>query len=382
MLATPNQAGKLFSASSTHPPRQKHLFVVRFVRNGSTQERGLTFVVKSMDRPSVEISTETLNQYNRKRLIHTGVKYNPVNVTFYDTADGEALNMWTRYARYYIADYRQGITGYTDDLLNDEITDPAAIGYGFKIPKLTEGLLDRGAGTQNYFSHVEVYQVWGGEYISYSLVNPRITNFTPDELSYESSDLLSISMSLQFEAIDHTNDGLAQKVTDNEVLSSIFGGEFAGNTLAVDGPVRTTNFIGIPDEVSKPSDVYSFPNDLPVDISRNTIASEGGVLSRFGSFDFGSGAAATETSTSLAIGGLLEDIGLSQNAARAASVVGEAILSIPGMATGINRAANAAGDTGYDHVSKVDGISLSDRAIYEFNRLANGTFLMGTKSSD
>lgn len=290
MLALPNQAGKLFNPDSRYPVRQKHLFVLRFVRAGvGMEQRGLTFVAKSVERPSVEATTETLNQYNKKKLIHTGVRYNPVNATFYDTADGTALNMWVSYAKHYFADYNQDERAYFDDLINSEMNDPNNIGWGFKIPPVPEGIFDRGAGTQNYFSAVQVYQVWGQEFISYKLLNPRITNFTPDELSYDTGEVSTISTQIQYEAIEHLNGGYPMALYDDAILSEIMGVEFSGKFLEVTGQNKTRWFTRSPERAYPPTVQAQLPETPEAEIQRSQQTSEGGVLSSYGSYDFGLG---------------------------------------------------------------------------------------------
>ncbi len=287
MLALPNVAGKLFNPDTSHPPRQKHLFICRFVRNGEVAARGPSFVVKSSDRPSVDIQTEVINQYNKKKIIQSGIKYNPVNVTFYDTVDGVAQLLWIDYAKYHFADYQQPSSTFGDDIINEELNDPNNKSWGFSIPPMASGSLDRGANSQHYFKAIQIYQLSGGEYISYSLVNPKIASFTPDELSYDVSDISTISMQIHFEAIEHENDGKPKHIYDNEVLLDILNNEFSATYLNVDGKKKVTDYTKGTEIKPSTKPSTAVPVSEPIKVKRNTTTSdEGGVLSSFGTFTF------------------------------------------------------------------------------------------------
>jgi hypothetical protein len=112
---SPIAASQVFGSAGV--PRQHHTYIVRFQPNNqsmqTTEAAALTFAVKRCDRPKVQIKTEELNQYNKKRQVYTGFKLDPVRISFYDTADGAAQNMWQTYAQYYFGDFISGAqTGY------------------------------------------------------------------------------------------------------------------------------------------------------------------------------------------------------------------------------------------------------------------------------
>ncbi len=319
ILATPNQASKLFGADGPHPVRQKGLFAIRFLRKvgdgGDEWKNGLTFVVKSIERPNVQPVLEEINQYNRKRVIQTGVKYSPVSCTLYDTADGAAMNMWMQYASYYFGDYRQTAGQYQDDILNDEMLGRST-GYGFGIPKVSTEE-PGGINSQFFFDKIEVYQLWGREYTSYELLNPKISGFTPDELDYEQSAVSQITMAITYEGIYHTNGGLPMAVSSNESLVEMFGGKFSGEVVNPVGSQEQTNSF-----TSRPREPGSSPDDVAdllrrgLDLKnvlrdgttarqifgllgddneiieygapRNPLTTSfGGALSKFGNFNFG-----------------------------------------------------------------------------------------------
>lgn len=68
----------------------------------SQTEAGM--LVKSADLPRFSAQTEVVNQYNRKTVVQTGLKYNPVSITMHDDMSNITHNMWLNYYKYYFAD--------------------------------------------------------------------------------------------------------------------------------------------------------------------------------------------------------------------------------------------------------------------------------------
>lgn len=303
LLASPNQASTVFGVGGAHPIRQKSLFAMRFLRKagegGEEWKNGFSFLVKSVDRPTVQPVVEELNQYNKKRIIHTGVKYSPVTCVLYDTADGAAMNMWVQYAQYYIGDYRQDAASYSDDIISSKMLGTQGnvntSGYGFGITTPSTGAVD-GINTQFFFDRIDVYQVWGGEYTCFQLLNPRINNFDPDDLDYEQSGPAMITVGITYEAIYHENGGKPQSITGNTILTEMFGGVFNGETPDPEPSAkRESSFVSKPEQPSQKlsvNDIQGLLNsDTDVTFSESdrsdTTTSSGGALSKYGDFDFG-----------------------------------------------------------------------------------------------
>lgn len=407
-LGIANQAAAIFNPDAPHPVRQKHLFVVSFKRpvgtSGAEWKNGMSFIVKSMERPQVQPQVEELNQYNKKRIIHTAIKYSPISCSFYDTADGAAMNMWIDYARYYFGDYNQSSDSYHDDIINSTLYDSTIgeRGYGFNIrPTNTTDI--KGIGSQNFFSGIVVYQVWGNEYTSYELVNPRINSFAPDDLNYEASEANTIQMSFNFEAIAHGNTGRPSDLFSENTLTEMFNGTFGGKRLEVLGPPKINSFVGIAPAEGAVVDGLNLsgtvnPSSDTSEISRTTTSSDGGVLNRFGQYDFGTldrsvasplllGASqafgGSSTLTSLLggnfSGALIQTEGAPTASANAA--LGGASYYVDGLATGVRAAAAMTGDNAGDLVSRDNGLLLSNAAVRGVNQTNNGAMQVGNKAS-
>ena len=53
----------------------------------------VTQAVKNVTMPSMQIETEVLNQYNKKRISQKRINYTPVSMTFHDTVEGRMLRL-------------------------------------------------------------------------------------------------------------------------------------------------------------------------------------------------------------------------------------------------------------------------------------------------
>ena len=277
---------------------------MRFLRKvgqgGDEFKNGLSFLVKSIDRPTVTPTVEELNQYNKKRMIHTGIKYSPVTCVLYDTADSSAMSMLVQYAQYYFGDFRQDSSSYADDIVSAKMfgTTGGAVstdGFGFGITKNSSASVD-GSNTQFFFDRIDVFQVWGGEYTCFQLLNPRISSYDPDELDYENSGASTITLTINYEAINHENGGKPQRITSNAALTELFGGDFDGETFDPQpSATRTTSFTSTtptPSIPITPNTIQDLLNqDTGVTYSESdrsdTTTSAGGALSKYGNFDFG-----------------------------------------------------------------------------------------------
>jgi hypothetical protein len=108
-------ASKTFTSNQYElKPRFKFLFHVSFTLNTLIPSlnqfvtagdiSSLSYVVKTVDLPKYKVNTETLNQYNRKRIVQTGIEYQPVTITFHDDGGDVVRNLWYNYFSYYYKD--------------------------------------------------------------------------------------------------------------------------------------------------------------------------------------------------------------------------------------------------------------------------------------
>jgi hypothetical protein len=200
------RAAEAFGGSNavtfTTIPRFKHIWFIKFIRptvNPTSQDwtRNFLFKAKTVEKPKINYGTEMLNEYNKKRQIHTRLEYLPVSVRFHDTADDMALNLFLEYSRYYWNDW----TNKSDQAWSYDQTaavynqGPNNTDWGFNIN-------NKNLPDSNFFTRIEIYQVYGGFYLQTDMINPKITTFIPDTLDYSAGgEIQEITMTFAYEGI-------------------------------------------------------------------------------------------------------------------------------------------------------------------------------------
>ena len=232
-------ASKTFRPNSyQNAPKFKYLFHVYFDINPAAAAPNANYglLVKSVKLPSFQFEVATLNQYNRKRLIQSKIKYEAVDITFHDdngtaigspTAVGSMRNLWKAYYNYYYADgnkpqvlfagargarpttvvsgggalsspteetyntrnqYKNSITGNDDwGYIGDSITPS-----GEKIP---------------FFKNITIFGFSQHNFAAYTLINPVITRFSHDTYDYaQGTGTMEMQMGIDYETVVY-NEG-------------------------------------------------------------------------------------------------------------------------------------------------------------------------------
>lgn len=228
-------------------PRFKFLFHVSFTIN--LQEipalRGalpvddannISLLVKTIDLPKFTINNETLNQYNRKRVVQTKINYDPVNITFHDDGGDVARNMWYQYYSYYYKDPSQRylepnntngslgasasrVTGFgynARDIYSDQrignVNDWGYIGEAFNDGTTSP------SGKPPFFRDIRIYGMDQHKYAEYVLINPLITNWAHDQYSYaEGSGTMQNSMTIAYETVKYYSGAISASRPDVNV---------------------------------------------------------------------------------------------------------------------------------------------------------------------
>ena len=100
-------ASKTFRTNSyQNAPKLKFLFHTYFDINPDAYsvEGNHGLLVKEVKLPSFSVQTQQLNQYNRKRIVQTKIRYEPIEITFHDDNNNQATKLWEAYYTYYYND--------------------------------------------------------------------------------------------------------------------------------------------------------------------------------------------------------------------------------------------------------------------------------------
>ena len=239
-------ASKTFRPNAyQNAPKFKFLFHVYFQLNPTgLPETNYGLLVKTVKLPSFTFDTSTLNQYNRKRIIQTKIKYDPINISFHDDNGNSIRKMWKGYYNYYYADGTKpqvifngargsattpqltgggGFAGATDATYNSRtqyqpsITGNESWGYqggtsdptGQKIP---------------FFKNITVFGFNQHNFVAYTLINPVITSFSHDTYDYaQGNGTMEHQMTVDYETVVYNEGAIDGKSPGNIVTG--FGDE-------------------------------------------------------------------------------------------------------------------------------------------------------------
>jgi len=245
-----------FGISSINEPRMKFQYTIAITlnhdwgnvrdvlssaginaRNPNIDERDFTFRAQSIELPSYSYDVQTLNQYNRKRVVMTSIQYNPITLQCHDTVDSKIENLVRAYNLYYFGNFEKRITTYQldttpnksdvggdEDSLPGEPGNPTATGYGYKPPKLNVDkyfikrikiIREFGDGRpyKQPMTNVNLIQEGhdkdkhaGTFRDDVSIINPMLTMVQHDTLSYSDSSPVLWSLNFTYEAIEYGNN--------------------------------------------------------------------------------------------------------------------------------------------------------------------------------
>lgn len=189
-------------------PRLKFQFTVEINFNSEATAYKSPLVLNrivEVTMPSHTIKTQTVNQYNKKRHIQTGIEYSPFSMTVYDTRDGDSRESIEVFLKEY-HDYYYGSTmnDAVAEVFQDDII--SALFKGSKDDVSSKGLKLR---PERYFinSIVIKRQSSAEDNNIITIYNPIITSVQGDTLSYSDNAAVQYRIEFEFEGYEtKTND--------------------------------------------------------------------------------------------------------------------------------------------------------------------------------
>jgi hypothetical protein len=150
-------------------------------------------LVKSVTLPKFTLTTDTVNQYNRKKVIHTTHKFESSTIKFHDDNMGLINSLWQNYYSYYFADSNsaQNTNAYSRNAIK-----------GYDYVKNYKYGLDN-SSTAPFFTYIKYYQMARHEYVCYTLHNPIIQSWDHAQVSYEDAKPHDNTMMIGFEAVSY-----------------------------------------------------------------------------------------------------------------------------------------------------------------------------------
>jgi hypothetical protein len=240
ILADFKHAAKIFGSNAfANAPKNKFLFHVYFEINPTAyvprtpEETNLIgILVKEVKLPSYTFTTHQLNQYNRKRIVQTKIKYDPVNFTFYDDMSNTITRMWSAYYTYYYADGSQpsvlfqgngaqelafappaGGAKQNTTLTNYQVRTQYAPSASLPNPNNWGYIGDTNIASSfaltkaPFFTNITIFGLMRHNFIAYTLINPIITQFSHDTYSYDDgAGVMKNTMNIDYETVVY-NEG-------------------------------------------------------------------------------------------------------------------------------------------------------------------------------
>lgn len=160
---------------------------------------GVTSLIRTASLPEVKFRTDVKNQYNRKKIINTGVDYTPVSIKLLDNAWNESLDLIMRYYSYNYMNVRNFSTD-RNELKYQLSSNAENINSAFKTESFNSNLTGYNINTTRYFFERIDYVLYSGQKaVQYSIFNPVLSGFTTGEIDYSSSDPLEFDLTFDYE---------------------------------------------------------------------------------------------------------------------------------------------------------------------------------------
>lgn len=243
-------ASKTFRTNSYgYAPKFKFLFHVYFDINTqyipATQnwpnDKNFGLAVKSINLPKYSFDTHVLNQYNRRRIVQTKIKYDPVTVTFHDDTSNLIRRLWYTYYTYYYKDATQ-VDNFTNggrgtsqvpgagsdpgkydmnrrNIYDSDITGNDDWGYiGESGTPATATAAEQGISKAPFFRAINVFGFNQHNFVMYRLVNPMVSQFSHDTYDYSAANgIMENSMTLEYETVKYYEGAIDGRTPDKIV---------------------------------------------------------------------------------------------------------------------------------------------------------------------
>jgi hypothetical protein len=256
-----SHASKVFAPNAfQNAPKLKFLFHVYFNISKLPKQlpstSNLSVLVKSVSLPTYQIDTKQLNQYNRKRIVQTKLRYNPITISFHDDNGNSVRNMWYNYYTYYYADQAMkkmanddspGAAPYVSwerTQYIDNTTDSGQWGYyGETLPM--NGVAREDGKKVPFFQDITIYGFNQHNFVSYKLINPLITSFNHDSYDYsQGNGIMQNSMSIDYETVEYEQGALNGKMPGSTVPGFASESTYDKRLSPIARPGANANILG------------------------------------------------------------------------------------------------------------------------------------------
>lgn len=167
-------------------PRSKYNFTVSMTHRNSSAIGGIVTTnferISSISMPGYSVRSQTLNQYNKKKVVQTGIEYAPITMLAYDDRRGDLEKFLKDYSRYYYAGSMNYDTDFSENFSN-------IVSAGTKLQQDKNFITQLTIVRKNSASDTNTIKIY----------NPMITSIDADNLDYSDSGLVQYRLSFIYE---------------------------------------------------------------------------------------------------------------------------------------------------------------------------------------
>ena len=179
------------SSTTDLVPRSKYNFMVSIVHRNANVVGQLVSAnferISSISMPGYSVKTNTLNQYNKKKVVQTGIEYAPITMLAYDDRNGDLEKFLKDYSNYYYT----GSMNYGSNFSQFNTLD-SEIGVGTKLQQDKNFITEINIYRRNSKTDTNIIKIY----------NPMITNIDADNLDYSDSGLVQYRLSFTYEGFN------------------------------------------------------------------------------------------------------------------------------------------------------------------------------------
>jgi hypothetical protein len=212
--ATPYSAGGESKLDAI--PRQKmHYVVTAEVSSDAAIDANddVWLLTDAVSLPGYRYNTQTLNQYNRKRVVQTRIDYDPIQMSVVDTVDNSFLKLLISYNQHYFGNMNTGgqargaLLKTPEEYVLDTTVD-SPFNFGYHPTQHTQ---------KYFFDTITIHRQYGGEDQRVIIINPLISQVQHDQLTYAAgADAVRWNLTLEYEGIRY--EGFESKISFNSVV--------------------------------------------------------------------------------------------------------------------------------------------------------------------
>lgn len=184
-----------------YAPKHRFIFKVQFVFNepyANRINREFMYVVKNIDKPTVEFDYEEVNMYNFKTKILKSIRHQPLNMTFHDDIQNKVLDFFDAYRTAYSPVSKMTVDGaHVMEDYGMNFHDPASgLAYSSSLGPLE-------SDQKNLLNHIRLVQVYGhgSRENHFIFLNPKITTFDFDNVDHENSEGNALTVSFDYDSL-------------------------------------------------------------------------------------------------------------------------------------------------------------------------------------